>query len=58
MLPSNKCADSNPLLAELEDVVEQGFFNHLQLAEQASMGSFLLFLEERTQKINVVNTLC
>jgi hypothetical protein len=50
--------DSDPLLAKLKDVAEQGFFDHLQLAEWDRMGHVLLALEERIQRINFVDLLC
>jgi hypothetical protein len=55
---NRKSIDDNPLLAQLEDLVEQGFLNRLQLAEWASMACLLFALKELVARIHLANLLC
>ncbi len=53
-----KSIDNDPLLAQLEDVAKQGFLDHLQLAEQASMALLLFALKELVARIHLADLLC
>jgi hypothetical protein len=55
---NDKRVDDDPLLVQLEDVVQQGVFQQLQLAERTLMGCLPLGLEDLVQRINVANPLC
>jgi hypothetical protein len=54
---NNECVDDEPLLMLLEDVVEQGFVDCLQLARWARMGGRLLALKELVLGIHFPNLL-
>ena len=55
---NDKRVDDDPLLVQLEDVMQQGVFQQLQLAERAISSQLLPGLEDLVQGTNFPDTLC